>query len=203
MILGLSREAFVASHVVLSLVALLSGVAVLRNLFASRTPAGITALFLATTIATSAGGFLFPSTRVGLGHVVGAVSLVVLLPTVLAIYGGHLAGPWRWIYAAGAIAALYLNAVIAVAQTFMKVPVLRPARAQPDGADVPARASSARRLVHLARGRRGETLPSRAPSSEQRAAPGLITRSCPASCRRGSKACRQAALPFPAAAAAS
>ena len=75
MILGLlSREAFVASHVVLSLVALLSGVAVLRNLFASRTPAGITALFLATAIATSAGGFLFPFTRVGLGHVVGAGS---------------------------------------------------------------------------------------------------------------------------------
>ena len=126
MILGLSLEAFVASHVVLSLVALLSGVAVLRTLFAARTPAGITALFLATTIATSAGGFLFPSMRVGLGHAVGAVSLAVLLPTVLAIYGGHLAGPWRWTYAAGAIAALYLNAVIAVAQTFMKVPVLRP-----------------------------------------------------------------------------
>ena len=126
MILGLSREAFVASHVVLSLVALLSGVAVLRNLFASRTPSGITALFLATTIATSAGGFLFPSTRVGLGHAVGAVSLVVLLPTVLAIYGGNLAGSWRRIYVVGAITALYLNAVIAVAQTFMKVPVLQP-----------------------------------------------------------------------------
>jgi hypothetical protein len=54
------------------------------------------------------------------------MSLVVLLPTVLAIYGGNLAGSWRWIYAAGATAALYLNAVIAVAQTFMKVPALRP-----------------------------------------------------------------------------
>ena len=125
MILGLSLEAFVASHIVLSLVALLSGVAVLRNFFASRTPAGITALFLATAIATSAGGFLFPFTRVGLGHVAGAISLVVLLPAVLAIYGGHLAGPWRWIYATGAIAALYLDAVIAVAQTFMNIPVLR------------------------------------------------------------------------------
>jgi len=125
-ILGLSREAFVATHVILSLVALLSGVAVVRNLLASRTPAGITALFLATTIATSAGGFLFPSVRIGLGHIVGAVSLAVLLPTVLAIYGGRLAGPWRWIYAVGAIAAFWLNAVIAVAQTFMKVPLLRP-----------------------------------------------------------------------------
>jgi hypothetical protein len=125
-ILGLSVAAFAATHVLLSLIALISGVFVVRALFASRTPAGITALFLATTIATSAGGFLFPSVRVGLGHIVGAVSLVVLLPTVLALYGGHLAGPWRRIYAAGAIAALYLNAVIAVAQTFMKVSMLRP-----------------------------------------------------------------------------
>lgn len=126
MILGLSVAAFTATHVLLSLIALLSGVAVLRNLFASRTPAAITALFLATSIATSAGGFLFPSTRLGLGHVVGAVSLVVLLPTVVAIYGFHLAGPWRWIYALGAIGALWLDIVIAVVQSFAKTPLLRP-----------------------------------------------------------------------------
>lgn len=126
MILGLSVAAFTATHVFLSLIALASGVFVVRSLFASRTPARITTLFLATTIATSAGGFLFPSARVGLGHVVGALSLVVLLPTVLALYGGHLAGPWRWIYAAGVIGAFYLNAMIAVAQTFIKIPVLRP-----------------------------------------------------------------------------
>lgn len=125
-ILGLSLEAFTASHVVLSLIGLLSGVFVVRNLYASRTPAGITALFLATTIATSAGGFLFPSARVGLGHVVGVISLVVLLPTVLALYGFRLAGPWGPVFAAGAVAALYLNTVIAVVQTFAKVAFLRP-----------------------------------------------------------------------------
>jgi len=125
-ILGLSLQAFMASHVVLSLVALLSGTFVVRNLVVSRTPPGITALFLATTIATSAGGFLFPSARVGLGHVVGVVSLVVLLPTAMAFYCGHLTGSSRWIYAAGAVTALYLDAVITVAQTFMKVPLLRP-----------------------------------------------------------------------------
>jgi hypothetical protein len=125
-ILGLSLEAFTASHVVLSLIGLLSGVFVVRNLFASRTPPGITALFLTTTIATCVGGFLFRSTQVGLGHVVGAVSLAVLLPTVLALYGFRLAGPARWIYALGATAALYLNMVIAVAQVFAKVAFLRP-----------------------------------------------------------------------------
>jgi len=48
-----------------------------RTLLASRTPPGITALFLATTIATSVGGFLLPSARIGLGHIVGVVSLAV------------------------------------------------------------------------------------------------------------------------------
>lgn len=126
MILGMSLQAFVAGHVVLSLVALLSGTVVVRNLFASRTPAGTTALFLATTLAPSAGGFLFPSGRVGLGHVVGAVSLVVLLPTVLAIYGGHLAGPWRWLYAAGVIAALFIGLGVVAVRRFH--PELHPPR---------------------------------------------------------------------------
>jgi hypothetical protein len=125
-ILGLSVAAFTATHVIVSLIGLMSGVFVVRSLLVSRTPPGITALFLATTLATSLGGFLFPSARVGLGHIVGVASLAVLLPTVLALYGFRLAGPWRWIYALGAIAALYLNAVIAVLQTFVKVAVLRP-----------------------------------------------------------------------------
>jgi hypothetical protein len=114
----MSVAAFVASHVILSLIALLSGVAVVRHLLQSRTSAGITALFLLTTFATSAGGFLFPSRQIGLGHWIGVVSLAVLLPTVVALYGQRLAGSWRSVYAAGAIAVFYFNAVIAVIQAF-------------------------------------------------------------------------------------
>jgi hypothetical protein len=124
--LGLSLPAFVASHVIVSLIALLSGVILLRHLLGARTPPGIAALFLATTIVTSLGGFLFPFRQLGLGHIVGAASLVVLLAAVTALYGFRLAGAWRWIYAVSAIAALYLNTVIAVTQAFVKVPLLRP-----------------------------------------------------------------------------
>jgi membrane protein implicated in regulation of membrane protease activity len=56
--------------------------------------------------------------------VTGVLSLLVLVPAILGLYVFHLIGPWRWIYAAGAIAALYLNVVIGVAQAFAKVPAL-------------------------------------------------------------------------------
>jgi len=125
-ILGISVAAFTATHVILSLIALLSGVVVVRDLLQSRVPAGITALFLLATFATSAGGFLFDSKQIGPGHYTGALSLAILLPTAVAIYGLRLTGPWRWIYTVGALAVFYLNALIAVIQTFIKVPVLRP-----------------------------------------------------------------------------
>lgn len=126
MILGMSVAAFVASHVILSLIALLSGIVVVRHLLQSRASAGITALFLLTSFATSAGGFLFPSKQIGLGHWVGVASLAILLPTVVALYGQRVLGPSRWIYAAGAVAVFYFNAAIAVIQAFKKVPVLQP-----------------------------------------------------------------------------
>jgi hypothetical protein len=125
-ILGMSVAAFTATHVILSLIALMSGIVVVRHLLLSRTPAGITALFLVTTFLTCAGGFLFRSKAIGPGHYIGAISLAILLPTVVAIYGQRLAGSGRWIYALGAVVLLYLNSVIAVIQTFIKVPFLKP-----------------------------------------------------------------------------
>ena len=66
-----------------------------------------TALFLATTIATSVTGFLFPFVKVGPPHVFGVISLVLLTFTLLALYRYRLAGRWRWIYITTAIIALY------------------------------------------------------------------------------------------------
>jgi hypothetical protein len=125
-ILGMSVAAFTTTHVILSLIALMSGIAVVRHLMVSRTPAGITALFLVTTFLTCAGGFLYRSKAIGPGHYIGAISLAILLPVVVALYGQRLAGAARWIYALGAVVLLYLNAVIAVIQTFIKVPFLKP-----------------------------------------------------------------------------
>ena len=126
MILGMSLSAFTAVHVALSLTAIASGVFVVLGMLRSRQAAGLTAIFLLSTIATSVTGFLFPSMYLGPGHLIGAVSLIVLLPTLLALYRHRLAGPWRRFYVMGAMTALYLNAVIGIWQAFGKIPFLRP-----------------------------------------------------------------------------
>jgi hypothetical protein len=41
------------------------------------------------------------------------------------LYKEHLAGAWRWIYVITAIASLYLNVFVLVAQSFMKVSALK------------------------------------------------------------------------------
>ena len=54
---------FTLVHVVLSLVGILSGFVVVFGLIAAKQLKGWTALFLATTVATSLTGFLFLSTN--------------------------------------------------------------------------------------------------------------------------------------------
>ncbi len=128
MIMGLSLSAFTTVHVVLSLSGLVTGFAVIAGLIGSRVLPAITSLFLATTLLTSVTGFLYLLlfNRWGLGHTVGVLSLAVLAPTLAALYLFRLAGVWRSIYAAGAVAAVALNAVIAILQAFAKVSILRP-----------------------------------------------------------------------------
>lgn len=124
MIAGLSVSTFTALHVALSLIAIASGVLALLGTLRAGKAAGLTAVFLLTTTAASVTGFFFPSPRVGMGHVIGVVSLIVLVPTVLALYRHRLAGRWRSIYLAGATTVLYLNAFIGVWQAFGKIAVL-------------------------------------------------------------------------------
>ena len=60
MILGMSVGAFTILHVIITLVAIGSGLIVVGGMFASNTVTA--ALFLFTTALTSLTGFLFPST---------------------------------------------------------------------------------------------------------------------------------------------
>jgi hypothetical protein len=126
MILGMSTPTFTLVHVILSLVGILAGAIAVLGMLSAKKLEGWTALFLATTVATSATGFLFHSTAFGPPHVVGVISLVVLAVAILALYGRHLAGPWRWIYVVGAVLSLYLNVFVGVVQAFQKLPFLQP-----------------------------------------------------------------------------
>jgi hypothetical protein len=121
MILGMSIATFTQFHVLLSLIAIASGIAVLIAMLNAKRSPGMTALFLATTVATSATGFLFHFASFGPPEIVGVISLVVLAAAILALYFYKLAGSWRWIYVAAAVLALYLNAFVGVVQTFQKV----------------------------------------------------------------------------------
>lgn len=126
MILGLSFENFTLLHTVISLIGILSGVIVLFGMLEGRNSPAMTALFLATTVLTSATGFLFPFTVLLPSHIVGIISLVVLAVAIAAIYVFRLGGAWRLIYVIGAVIALYLNVFVGVVQSFQKLSFLQP-----------------------------------------------------------------------------
>jgi hypothetical protein len=115
---------FTALHVALSLVAIGSGVIVVFGLLTARRFDSWTAIFLTTSVLTSASGFGFPFHELLPSHVVGALSLLVLVVAIFARYGGHLSGGWRSIYVIAAVVALYFNVFVLVVQAFLKVPAL-------------------------------------------------------------------------------
>jgi hypothetical protein len=111
-------------HVILSLVGILSGIVVLYRLLFGGDSGAWTALFLITTILTSLSGFPLPPFGFDPPRAVGVLSLILLLGAVVAYYAFHLEGIWRLIYVGCAVAALYLNVFVLVAQGFLKVPFL-------------------------------------------------------------------------------
>jgi hypothetical protein len=124
MILGMSLETFTIVHVIISLIAIASGLFVLYQMLNSRFAPGWTALFLATTVLTSVTGFMFPISSFTPGLGFGVISLVVLSIALYALYGQRFTGAWRWLYVVTAIFALYLNTFVLVVQSFQKIAVL-------------------------------------------------------------------------------
>ena len=124
MVLGLSIGAFTLLHVVITLIAIGSGLIVVGGMFASNRLPGTTALFLFTTVLTSVTGFLFPIHGFTPALGVGIVSCVILAVALFAYYGKRLTGAWRWIYVVTAIVSLYFNAFVLVIQSFIKVALL-------------------------------------------------------------------------------
>jgi hypothetical protein len=125
MILGMSIQMFTIVHVIISLIAIASGLIVLFGMLGSKRLAGWTALFLLTTILTSVTGFMFPIEGFTAALGTGIASLVVLTIALLALYSKHLAGSWRWIYVATAVTALWFNVLVLIVQAFQKVAFLK------------------------------------------------------------------------------
>jgi len=126
MILGMSLSAFTTLHVIISLIAIVSGIIVMFGLLGSKPMPGLTAIFLLFTILTSATGFLFPFEKLLPSHIIGILSLVLLAIACVALYVMKVSGPWRWIYVLTAMISLYFNVFVLVIQSFLKVPALAP-----------------------------------------------------------------------------
>ncbi len=124
MVLGLSLSTFTTVHVIISLIAIASGLIVMFGMLGSNKLPGLTAIFLLFTILTSVTGFLFPFTQLLPSHMVGILSLVLLAIACIALYAMRLAGVWRSVYVVTAMTSLYLNVFVLVVQGFLKVPAL-------------------------------------------------------------------------------
>jgi hypothetical protein len=124
MILGMSTAAFTTLHVIISLIGIGSGIVVVLGMCQGLRLPRWTALFLLTTVLTSATGFLFHSMAFGPPQVIGVISLVVLAIAIVALYVNHLAGAARWIYIVSVVVALWFNAFVGVVQAFQKIPAL-------------------------------------------------------------------------------
>lgn len=122
MTLGLTL--FTLVHVLFSLVGIFAGFVVTGGLVAGKRLDGWTGVFLITTVATNLTGFGFPVERVLPSHVVAVISLAVLTMVLVARYVKRLEGAWLKVYVIGAVAALYFNVFVLIAQLFLRLPAL-------------------------------------------------------------------------------
>jgi len=121
----MAMATFTFVHVALSLVGIGSGFVVLYGMLAAKRLDVWTGIFLASTVATSVTGFLFPVDRFLPSHAVGILSLLALAAAIVSRYAFHLVGIWRATYVISAVVSLYFNVFVLIAQLFLKVPFLK------------------------------------------------------------------------------
>jgi len=120
----LDLTAFGWFHSIISLVAIVAGIVVVRDLLASKADGPWSLLYFITAIATSVTGFGFPFTKFLPSHGVGILSLIILFAAVLGRYVFNYAGAWRWIYAVGVTLGEFFLIFVLIAQAFAKVNAL-------------------------------------------------------------------------------
>jgi hypothetical protein len=125
MVFGISLSTYTIIHVIISLAAILAGFIALIGMAGGKQMSGWIGFFLLTTIATSVTGFGFPNDHITPGIIIGILSLLVLAVALVALYMGHLAGPWRWIFVIAAIVAQWFDVFVLVVQSFQKIDFLK------------------------------------------------------------------------------
>ena len=115
---------YVIIHTLISLVGIVTGLIVLAGMLKGGRLPPLTDVFLGLTLATSVTGFFFPFHGVTPAIVVGIISCAILAVAYLSLYQLKLKGLARPAYVVSAIAALWFNCFVLVAQSFLKVPFL-------------------------------------------------------------------------------
>ncbi len=121
MILG----AYTFLHVIISLVAIGSGLVVVYGMITSKWFEGLTSVFLATTVATSVTGFFFPYHGLTPGYVLGVLSLIALAFAYAGRRHFRQDGGWRKTYIITSLLSLYFNVFVLITQMFRKIPALK------------------------------------------------------------------------------
>jgi hypothetical protein len=107
---------FTLIHVVISLIGILTGLAVVYGFLVGNKLPGWNLVFLLMTILTSVTGFFFPFHGITPGIVVGVISLVVLAVAVVAWQK-----KWAKTYIVTAIIAEFFNVLVLIVQSFQKI----------------------------------------------------------------------------------
>jgi hypothetical protein len=146
MVFGMSLALYTQIHVIISLIAIATGLIVLFGLLAGKLLTPWNGIFLLFTILTSVTGFFFPySGKVTPGIILGVLSLIVLAISLLALYAFHLNGPWRRTYVITALIALYFNVFVLIAQLFEHVPAIH--ALAPTGTETPFKIAQGTLLI--------------------------------------------------------
>lgn len=115
---------FTVVHTALSLIALASGIVVILQMLNGRQTTALVPVYLISAVATSVTGFGFQTVHLMPSHVIGVLSLLALAAASLARYYARLAGRWSSVYTLGVTVSVYFLVFVAIAQAFMKIPVL-------------------------------------------------------------------------------
>lgn len=117
-------QIFTLFHTLLSIVAIISGLLVVKGLIASAGRQLWTVLFFASAWATSLTGFFFPFQGFTPAFTLGLISLIPLSLMYIARYRQRLAGRWRGTYVLSSVLVFYCNCVVLIVQAFRHVPSL-------------------------------------------------------------------------------
>lgn len=115
---------FTILHILISLIALISGVRLTIGFSKGTDPNATRLIFLVSTAANLLTGFLFPFHGVTPAIVIGALNTVILVGTVVASGRRRRSQFWAVTYIVGALALLYFNFLVFIVQSFQKVPFL-------------------------------------------------------------------------------